>query len=297
EVTGNISFLFSRKKPSVTEAQTDFANKLAFSVSLAIENARLYATERTIADTLQKALLMIPEHLPGVRFGYLYRSATAGTRVGGDFYDLFELEHDLVGVIIGDVSGKGLEAANLGSLTKNTVKAYANEGDSPARALAKTNRLLVKTSPPTMFVTVFFALLNTTTGDLIYCSGGHPPGMILRGDAKVEVLPIGSPVIGAFEDLKFADNKTRLEAREFLFLYTDGTTEARHGKEFFGDDRIVSVLEAARETEAPPSAVPKRVFEAIMSFTENKLWDDIAMLALGLETRADNRRAGANPRG
>src|SRR3990172_6829386 len=138
EVIGILGFTYDTGR-QFTEAELDFVPKLATSVSLAIENARLYAAERKVAETLQEAFLNMPRQIAGLEFGHIYRSATETARVGGDFYDLFELEPDRVGVLIGDVAGKGLEAAALTSVIKSTVKAYAFENFFPASILAKTN--------------------------------------------------------------------------------------------------------------------------------------------------------------
>ncbi|HZD59775.1 MAG TPA: PAS domain S-box protein, partial [Anaerolineae bacterium] len=103
------TIIFNYPEPyTFTATQIDFATKLGVSVSLALENARLYEAERNIADTLQEALLIMPEQIEGVSYGHLYRSSTETARIGGDFYDIFELEHGKVGIVIGDVSGKGI---------------------------------------------------------------------------------------------------------------------------------------------------------------------------------------------
>lgn len=100
EVVGALSFYYRSAPISFTDYQVDFSAKLAASLSLAIKNTRLYEIQRRIADTLQESLLIMPEHIEGIEFGYLYRSATEAARVGGDFYDIFELEHDKVGIVI-----------------------------------------------------------------------------------------------------------------------------------------------------------------------------------------------------
>lgn len=119
-----------------------------------------YADIVGYTNTLQQALLTVPAEIKGISYGHLYRSATATAKVGGDFYDIFELEHDRVDIVIGDVSGKGLEAATLTSLAKNTIKAYAYEGNSPAEVITRMNDVVRKALTSAAFITVFFGILD-----------------------------------------------------------------------------------------------------------------------------------------
>ena len=200
--------VFGHRHPAgYRPAETDFASRVAATVSLALESARLFEAERTIADTLQEAVLTMPDALPGVEFAYLYRSATAMARVGGDFYDLFPLDGDRVGVVIGDVSGKGLPAATLTSLVKNTLRAYAYDGEAPADVVTKTNAVVLRSASAGVFVTLFFGCLDLAAGTLTYCSAGHPPGLVRRGADEVEVLSVGSAVVGMFPDQEYVQGR------------------------------------------------------------------------------------------
>ncbi|MHB0975576.1 MAG: PAS domain S-box protein [Candidatus Aquicultorales bacterium] len=281
EVIGDICFAYLSAASPFTELQVDFVTKVAASVTLAVENARRYEAERIIADTLQEALLTLPEDVAGIEFGHLYRSATEATDVGGDFYDLFEFEHNKVGVTIGDISGKGLEAATLTSLVKNTVKAYAHVDASPASIMAKTNHLVLEASKATTFSSVFFGILDLTKGVLTYCSAGHPPG-ILKTEHECELLAGGSPIVGALADVRYADEIQVMKPGDALVLYTDGTTEARRNDEFFGEKRL---LDYVREIKGAPSKMPERIFEKIQAFTGGRLSDDIALLVIGLRRK------------
>ncbi|MHB8840655.1 MAG: PAS domain S-box protein [Candidatus Aquicultor sp.] len=280
DVVGALFFNHHSASVSFSAVQIDFANKLAASISLSLENARLYAAEHNIADTLQEALLTIPEAIEGVEFGYLYRSATEAAKVGGDFYDLFELEHDKIGIVIGDVSGKGLEAATLTSLVKNTIKAYAYENATPSAILAKTNEVVRRAAPPSMFVTVFLGILSTTTGELIYCSAGHPPAIIKRGTSETFLLTTDSPVIGAFSDMDYLDNRHRLERGDILINYTDGVTEARGERGFLGEERLVRLIRCLQPVRG--QELPSAVFREVLAYTGGVLSDDLAILSIAL---------------
>lgn len=244
-------------------------------------NARLYAAQRNIADTLQEALLTMPQKIKGIDFGHFYRSATATMKVGGDFYDLFELEHDRVGIVIGDVSGKGLQASSLTSLVKNAIKAYAYQEKSPASIMAKANVVVQKESIPAIFITVFFGILDIKTGRLVYCSAGHPPGILKRTTSETSPLTTSSPMIGAFSALNYIDDKVDLKKGDALILYTDGVIEARNNGELFGEEKLVSLIKDLDCLET--SKLPRAIIGEITDFTGGKLSDDVAILTVSLK--------------
>lgn len=272
---------FAQKRRSAFgRQQPDFISQVAVSVSLALENAQLYAEERSIAATLQQALLAAPIEIPGVEIGYLYHSATTeAAEVGGDFYDVFQLEHDRLGLIIGDVSGKGLEAATLTSLVKYTMKAYAYERASPAAVLARLNEVLVKTTSETKFTTTFYGVLDIKSGLLTYCRAGHPPAL-LKKPAGVMTLDAGSPAIGALGGLKYTDNRETLNKDDVLVLYTDGVIEARRDGEFFGEQRLMALIQAAELGST--RKLTQTVFDEVQRFTGGELRDDVAILTISL---------------
>lgn len=283
EVIGNFLFIYRTEPITFADYQVDFATKLAASVSLAIENAGLYALERTISDTLQEALLTVPEHIEGVEYGYLYRSATEAARVGGDFFDIFELEHDQIGMVIGDVSGKGLEAATLTSLVRNTIRAYAYEDISPASIMAKTNNAVKKAVPMSNFITVFFGIVNMRTGGLTYCSAGHPPAIIKRKENGALLLATSSPIIGAFPGIEYVDDTAVIKKGDILLLYTDGIIEARCNGDFFGEERLVNFIGGLKSI--PAKELPQLIFDEVMRCTGGELSDDVALFSLSAEVK------------
>jgi serine phosphatase RsbU (regulator of sigma subunit) len=268
---------------SLTRPIQQTLEAIGAQVAVGIENARRYETEKNIADTLQSALLEMPHKIEGIKFGSLYRSATEAAKVGGDFYELFELDRNRIGVIIGDVSGKGIEAATLTSLVKNTIKAYAFEDASPAVVIAKTNEIIRRASPDSSFVTVFFGTLDTKTRELVYCSGGHLPGLIKRTGSGVEVLCTNSPIVGAFADMAYCHDKIILEYDDTLVLYTDGVTEARFEGHCFEEERLISILNEL--TPTPVEEIPKVIFEQLETYTDGNLSDDVVLLAVVLDNQ------------
>lgn len=262
-----------------TEAEIDFGRKLGSAVSLSYENARLYESEHRIAETLQQALLTLPDSLPGVEFEAYYRSATESTLAGGDFYDLFELDPRRVGITIGDIAGKGLRAAELTSLVRHTIRAYAfDKGKLPAEILRLTNDVVERATSDEAFATVFFGVLDREDGQLCYASAGHTRSAVLREDATVSALEATGPVLGAFAGMDFAETTTHLNEGEILFLYTDGITEARRDGELYGEERLFADLGLAERSSMQSLAA--RVVGNVMAFARGHLGDDLAILAV-----------------
>ena len=284
------AILFGRRvaRDGFDDLAVDFVRGLAQSFALALTNAAHYETEHHIAETLQEALLLMPASVHGIDFAHLYRSATLSTRVGGDFFDVFEMAGKRVGILVGDVSGKGLEAAVLTSIIKDTIRAYAHENPSPADVIAKANIALGAAAKLPDFASVFFAVIETDTGKMSYCNAGHPPAAVVAHGAPVRLLEGTSAVIGAFPDLVYTDNTISLGADECVLLYTDGVTEARDSEgAFFGEEGLLSALASLQSTDV--SALPETVFDAVLGFTDGRLTDDTALLAFRLVTREGDR--------
>lgn len=250
-------------------------------MAAAIENSNLFATQRNIAETLQETLLTVPEHLSGVELGHKYQaSGTGEARTGGDFYDVFELEHGKIGLVVGDVSGKGLEAATVTGFVKNAVKAYSYQFDFPSEVLSMTNRLVEKMTAPDVFVTVFFGVLNKETGELIYCNAGHPPPLVKRASGSISVIRTNSPAIGIFSELEFTDLADKVEPGDMVLLYTDGVTETRFHGELFGTERLGDLLRNIGF--ASVRDVPRLIVNELMRYAEGHVTDDIAILTMSL---------------
>jgi transcriptional regulator with GAF, ATPase, and Fis domain len=279
-VTGVLSFDFWEPRV-MSESEVDFVRKLAASVSLALENSRLYQVERGIAETLQESLLVIPERLRTVRFGHLYRSATEAAKVGGDFYDLFELEDGRVVMTIGDVSGHGVKGASVASFLRSLVRGYAAEHRSPADVLGGVNRTLIHAQGHDNFATIFLAILHPAEGRLLFCSAGHPPALVRKAGGEVVQLSSSSPIVGAFLDSEYHAGEAPFERGDLLLLYTDGLVEARREKEFFGESGLITLLAgAAGQT---PEDLPEFVFSAVSEFTGGHFRDDLALLSAAID--------------
>lgn len=274
----SIYFQDITERKKAEEEHEQLTKQLARVRQRADELARVIKRDQ---DILQESLIMLPEKIPGIDFGHLYRAAAEAARVGGDFYDLFELGDGRIGIVIGDVSSKGLEAATLSSLVKNTIRAYACGEGSAASIMARADAAVRNISVSEIFVTVFFGILDTGSGILTYCSAGHPPGILKRKTTKTSLLITSSPVIGAFARLNYIEDETRLEKGDVLILYTNGVTEARCDSEFFGEERFIKFIMDLKTLKA--RELPQVIFNEIMRCASEKLADDIVILAVSLE--------------
>lgn len=281
EVIAALRFVDQESSVEFNEMKVDFARKLAGSLSLALENSRLYQAERRIAQTLQEALLSVPKALPGIDFGHLYRSATEMAQVGGDFYDIFEIESGKIGIMIGDVAGKGISAATLTVLVENSIKTLAHQGFSCAEIMKRANEIIKRETAAGIFVSVFLGLLDINTGVLIYCSGGHPPAVIRDSSSDISLLETNSPVIGALDNLQYCESVKQLEKGDTLIVYTDGIIEARADREFFGEEKLLQLIK--RSSHLCSDKLPQFIYNETLKFSNGKLDDDVAIMAMSLK--------------
>jgi len=279
EVLGVILFNHHRAAVRFTKQTVDFAAKLAVAVSSALENARLYEEQQRIATTLQQNLIHPLPAVVGLELGVVSRPASEPELVGGDFSDVFLLDDDQVAILIGDVAGKGVHAAGLTETVRSTVRAFAGIDWSPAFVLGKTSEALLRYDPGEPHVTVFLAVLDSRNGHLTFASAGHPAPVHL-GPFTCEPLqvPFGPP-LGTFAR-DYAEACATLTRQDYLVLYTDGVTEARRGREFFGEQRLLEAIAGLRGSSAQELA--GGLVEAVLSFSGG-LRDDLQVVTVRLD--------------
>lgn len=277
EVIGIITFHMRSSSKSFDENGREFAARLAVALALAIENARLYASQREIADTLQRAMLFFPENLPGVDLGHAYRSADELALIGGDFYAAFELGDGRIGLVLGDVSGKGVAAATASSIARTTLHAFSLREARPADVLAAANRVLVQLLPEGVFVTATYATLDIQTGTVVLCSAGHPDPFVCTATGCLRLDARRNRPLGIWEDTTFEEFSVTLHPGDSIVLFSDGLPDARRGKEFFGDERIEGVLDRMRD--ADPQLIADTLMAEAVGFAGEQHTDDIAIVA------------------
>ncbi len=202
--------------------------------------------ELSVAARIQQSILprQFPPFPSRTEFE-VFAQMTPAREVGGDFYDFFLIDKDRFGFVIGDVSGKGVPAAIFMAVCRTLLKATALQGSTAGECVKYVNDVLTRQSDAAMFVTIFYGILHTDTGELEYCIAGHNPPYILpaSGAPRAIVEPAGL-MAGAFEIAAFETGRMLLERGDAIFLYTDGVTESiDHAGEFFGDQRLRDLLE------------------------------------------------------
>jgi len=286
-VMGVMAFSHLTGAVRFTAPQVQFATELVRVATIALDNAALYEHERRIADTLQEALLVPPEPIQELEVSYHYLPASDVANVGGDFFDVFVIDSERTGILIGDVSGKGLEAARHTSLLRSGARAYALENPEPASVLSNLNTLVCRSTPPEAFATVFFGVLNRFSGILRYCGAGHPPGLVRRS-TDTEVLKCRSAIVGAFSEARFEVDEAKLARGDLLVLFTDGIIEARRGREMFGEARVVETVAKLDPTSFADA--PQAILDDVLVFSGGEMRDDIIVLCVRRGESADYGR-------
>ena len=278
-VLGTISLtvLGSSGRPPLTREDLAFSMEVATHAAVALDNARLYEQQRDIAGILQGAL--VPRELievPGADVAARHRAGMAGTEVGGDFYDLFEVGGHWM-LVVGDVCGKGPEAAALTALARHTVRATARLG--PAGAVARVHEAIQDSGEHTYCTLCCAELRPGPDGiEAAVTTAGHPEPWVVGADGAVRRLEVTGPLVGALDDPVFAAQELVLESGALLFICSDGIPEARHNGEFFGDHRVEALLSGIAHER--PAAMLERLEQEVIRFVEGSPRDDLAMFAL-----------------
>ena len=238
--------------------------------------------ELDIATTIQTSIL--PKTFPAFpdrKEFDIYAKMIPAKEVGGDLYDFFLIDKYRLGVVIADVSGKGIASALLMAVCKTLIKATAYKGLPTDSVLFEVNNLLVDESPPNMFVTVFYGVLDTRNGAFEYANGGHNSPYLISNDGTTKLLDdVGGLLLGTIKSTEYQSNIIMLKPGESIFLYTDGVTEAfNSNEEDFKEERLLQSLKINSVSSA--EKIVANVFESVKNFTNGvEQSDDITCLAL-----------------
>ncbi len=284
----------TRTPRTFTADEIRFLQLMANHAAIAIEKARLREEElarnrmeRELAVGRQIQLSMLPRKpltVPGWQFAVRYEPAR---QVGGDFYDYFFIpsEPDLLGVLIADVSDKGVPAAIFMALCRTTIRNSALRGRAPAEALTWANRLIMDGSQSDMFLSAFYARINVQTGACVYANAGHNPPLWWQSATQTFVpLKNSGMVLGVVPDVPMSERDIQLDPGDMLLLYTDGVTEAMNEKrEEFGRQRLqTAVTHTLQQTpNATADEVATAVLQAVQAFIGNaSQHDDFTLLVI-----------------
>jgi serine phosphatase RsbU (regulator of sigma subunit) len=289
---GNVlgaTYLGHHRAHAFSGREQELVGGLCSQLGVAMENAELFAERGRMVAALQKSLLppLLPE-IPGVDLEARYRPTGATNLVGGDFFDVFELADRTWGLILGDVSGFGAEAAALTGIARYTVRAIAGPGDKPSDVLAQLNEAMLHQGPAERFCTALYAVVTLPAAaegpgggvEVRLANGGHPPGLVLRDDESVERLDEGAGMLlGVFSDPVFADEPVTLWPGDALVLYTDGVIEARDSRGIqLGEDRLAAALATCAGRSA--GGIARRIELAALDHQGDQPSDDIAIVVL-----------------
>ena len=293
EVTGALTIAVAWSGRRYKREDARFAWILSGRVALALDNAGLFAdlerAERArsrIAETLQRGLLPPPlPHIPGWSVAAMYRPAGAENEVGGDFYDLFRVPGGWM-LAIGDVTGRGAHAASITAVARYTVRTAAVLTDDPLEALRTLNRALLARGDSALCSLAAMTLSEDPGEPVRLAVAGHPPPLLVDGEQVSEVAG-ADPVLGAFPDAEWTLSHADIGPGQQIVVVTDGITEAQGPDGRFGEDRLRAHLSGAGN----PALAVQRLEGSLHSFTEGRLEDDVAMLAI---SRAPRDRPGTS---
>jgi serine phosphatase RsbU (regulator of sigma subunit) len=265
---------------TLSETERELLLALSTQCAQALERAGLYEYQHHIATTLQEGLL--PKSLPeidGAEVAARYNAGARAMEVGGDFYDVFPRGEDWV-MVIGDVCGRGAEAAALTGLARHTIRAQAEHLEHPSEILRALHDAIVAEvgRDSARFVTAGCVLLGRD-GAVRASFAGHPPGLIARAAGGIEALPPTGPLLGLLQRVRIADVEAKLEPGDALVLYTDGVIEARRERDLFGEERLAALVGDVGPRGLGAGAIADAILEATVAFA-GSTEDDTAILVL-----------------
>jgi sigma-B regulation protein RsbU (phosphoserine phosphatase) len=280
----------------IRTAVFDATDRRRYETELLLAKQRAEESEqraRQLARTLQ-ATLMPPSlpTIPGLDVAVAFRPAGDGHQIGGDFYDVSQIGAGDWLVSVGDVAGKGAEAAVVTALARYTIHSAAIRRRSPAQILGNLNAVLLRDTTTDRFCTATIVRIRQTKSrwTATICNGGHPPPLLLRDNTSP--APLGRPgsLLGVFDAPDLYDNKISLHSGDTILLYTDGVTEGRSGKEFFGERRLA---DAVSHHVGSAQDLCDTALTRVLDFQGGTPRDDIVLLAMQiLENEPTHLRAG-----
>jgi sigma-B regulation protein RsbU (phosphoserine phosphatase) len=279
-----------RKPRLITEDELRFLQLMANQAAIAIESARLLEEElarrrleEEIAVGRQIQLSLLPETTPSLPGWEIVVKYHAARQVGGDFYDFLNLQEPppRYGIVIADVSDKGVPAALFMAMCRTMIRSTALSGRSPAQTLIRTNELILKDSRADLFLSAIYVTLDTKSGRLIYANGGHSRPLWLQSTTQ-EIIELRSEgiILGAFDDVSIEEKEFVINPGDVLLFFTDGVTEATNAEgEILGKECLLQILEENRGGSA--DKIADAILEAIRHFTGvTPQSDDLTILVL-----------------
>jgi sigma-B regulation protein RsbU (phosphoserine phosphatase) len=276
--------IYTAEEQEFSPLQINLLRAIAAQAAAAIENARLIAEsieserlERQVRMAAEVQQRMLPQHPPRLKGLELSAIYVPNFELGGDFYDFIELPDDNVGLVIADVSGKGIPASLIMASVRASLRAQLDNLYYLYEAMGRVNRMLYRDVKVGEFVTLFYGVIDARNRRLTYCNAGHPPPLVLRGGKTIE-LQSDNMILGPNPDELFQQSMFELESGDVLLMYTDGLADAMNFEgEIFGRDRIRQALIASSSGNA--DGIAQGVLWHMRRFAGlTKRTDDITMV-------------------
>jgi hypothetical protein len=290
---GAITFMHSARRGRYRPHQLAVLEDLSERAAMAFDNARLYAERARVAGTLRRSLMPagLPD-LPELELASFFRPMGAGDEIGGDFYDVFR-DRDGCWLVVGDVCGKGAEAAALTGFLRHTAMAYARETMSPASVLAEVNQAMLEQDFGGRFATVLLAHLQSRQDGLEarIATAGHPPALLARATGEVTQAGDAGTLLGVFGDPDVQDSALMLRHEDVLILYTDGLADAH------APGRTVTAAEMLQALARRLPRSPQEGIDTLLELVEPQhgARDDIAILSAQVKVAAYARPRATKP--
>jgi serine phosphatase RsbU (regulator of sigma subunit) len=280
EVLGTLTLLSLDPSRRFDMETVEAAATIASQAALAIENARLYQQQKDFSETMQRSLLPDePPAVEGLEVGHVYDSA-ARVDVGGDLYDFLVLDDGRLAVVLGDVTGKGIQAAADMAMAKFSFRALAKTHPEPGDFLATANEVVVGEIEVGKFITMLYVVVDPGRRTVACASAGHLPIRLVRRNGDVEPLGRGGIALGIDPGQEYPEQRLELEPGAAAVLYTDGVVEARRDGELYGEERLDAYL--AAHAGAAPQELAEGLVADCRSFSGGELADDCAVVVLRL---------------
>jgi serine phosphatase RsbU (regulator of sigma subunit) len=281
---GAISFLHVHSDARYGRGVLEVLEDLSGRAAMAFDNARLYAERTRVAQTLRRSLMprVLPQ-IPGLELASFFRPLGAGSEVGGDFYDAFGDEQGFW-LVVGDVCGKGAEAAALTGFLRHTTVAYARDATSPASVLSRVNRVMLEQDFEGRFATAILVHMRIADGEVAatVASAGHPAALLTRGGGVATQLGERGSLLGVFADPRIEEASAVLELGDSLALYTDGLLEAHAPARTVTPEQMIEQLQHSSPADA------QETIDTLLGFVQldEHVRDDIAILSARVTPKA-----------
>lgn len=279
--------LLNKRKGIFTQDDEHFLRALSIHAAIAIENARLYESEKAYQQMREEVRLaakiqmeLLPKTNPKIDGYDVSGMSIPAKTVGGDYFDFIPLDNTHIGICLGDVSGKGLPASLLMANLQATLRGQSFGECSPKMCMSRSNTLLYRSTSSDKFVTLFYGLIDTEKHKLIYSNAGHDNPFLIKNKNEIKRLKTGGIVLGIMDNFLFEEDEINLDLGDVLAIYSDGIAEAMNGKdEMFGEDRIEEIL--LQRCNESADKIIEFVIEAVKKFTgTTPQSDDITLVVI-----------------